>query len=181
MSSASCSATRQAKQQARRRGPPARLDQREGATAKRPSAIKTRPKTENQVALSGYCPVSLVSDKRLVQGQAEYTVTHEGRLYRFANLLTFNLFRRDPERYVPVNNGNCPVAQLDRGVQQPGDPNYGVLYQGRLFLCSNDADRKPIPRGARPLRRGGRGRAAASARTASRRTASWFVATPATT
>ena len=102
----------------------------------------TKPKTETQVALSGFCPVTLVSDKRLVPGQAEYTVTHEGRLYRFASLVTFNLFSRDPQRYVPVNNGNCPVAQLDRGTMHPGDPKYGVLYQGRLFLCASDSDRK---------------------------------------
>ncbi len=101
-----------------------------------------KPKTETEIALSGFCPVSLISDKRLVPGQAEYTVTHEGRLYRFASLLTFNVFNRDPRRYVPVNNGNCPVAQLDRRTTQPGDPKFGVLYQGRLFLCASDADRK---------------------------------------
>ena len=97
---------------------------------------------ETHVALSGYCPVSLVSDRKLVPGQAEYSVTHEGRLYRFANMLTFNLFRRDPERFVPVNNGNCPVNQVELGKQQPGNPNFGVLYQGRLYLCATDADRK---------------------------------------
>lgn len=102
----------------------------------------SRPKTETQVALSGYCPVSLVSDKRLVQGQTEYTVTHEGRLYRLANLLTFNRFRGDPTRYVPVNNGNCPVEQLDRGAQRPGDPRFGVLFQGRLYLCATGDDRR---------------------------------------
>lgn len=101
-----------------------------------------KSKTEDQLALSGYCPVSLVSDKRLVQGQAEYTVTHEGRLYRFANLLSFNRFRRDPQRFVPVNDGYCPVAQVDRADRRPGNPSFGALYQGRLFLCSNQADRK---------------------------------------
>ncbi len=111
-----------------------------GDNDQKPSA--TRPKTETQVALSGFCPVSLVADKRLVPGQAEYTVTHEGRLYRLASLLTFNLFSKDPQRYVPVNNGNCPVAQLDRHTMHPGDPKYGVLYQGRLFLCASDSDRK---------------------------------------
>ena len=57
-------------------------------------------------------------------------------------MLTFNLFRRDPERFVPVNNGNCPVTQVELGKQQPGNPNFGVLYQGRLYLCATDADRK---------------------------------------
>jgi YHS domain-containing protein/thiol-disulfide isomerase/thioredoxin len=99
-------------------------------------------KHETQLALSGYCPVSLVSNKRLVPGQAEYTVVHQGRLYRFASLITFNLFRRDPERYVPSNAGNCPVAQIERKAQEPGDPRFGVLFQGRLFLCATDADRK---------------------------------------
>jgi YHS domain-containing protein len=103
---------------------------------------KSKTKTETHVALSGYCPVSLVSDRKLVQGQTEYTVTHEGRLYRFANMLTFNLFRRDPERFVPVNNGNCPVTQVELGKRQPGNPKFGVLYQGRLYLCATDADRK---------------------------------------
>ena len=105
------------------------------------SLAKAKTKSETQVALSGYCPVSLVSDKRLVQGQSEYTVTHEGRLYRFANLVTFNLFRGDPDRYVPVNQGNCPVSQLDRGTAKPGDPRFGVLFQNRLFLCASDTDR----------------------------------------
>jgi YHS domain-containing protein len=104
--------------------------------------IPNSPKSETEIALSGFCPVTLVSDKRLVPGQAEYTVTHEGRLYRFASLLTFNLFSRDPQRYVPVNHGNCPVAQLDRGKTQPGNPKYGVLYHGRLFLCASDSNRR---------------------------------------
>jgi YHS domain-containing protein len=103
---------------------------------------RKKAKTEDQLALSGYCPVSLISDKKLVAGHTEYAVTHEGRLYRFASMLTFNLFRRDPERYVPVNDGNCPVAQVDRGMMRPGDPRFGALYQGRLFLCATAADRK---------------------------------------
>ena len=115
---------------------------REAKAAKPGEGQPTKPKNETELALSGYCPVSLVSDKRLVQGQAEYTVTHEGRLYRFANLITFNLFRRDPERYVPVNGGNCPVAEIERKDTVPGDPRFGVLFQGRLFLCATDADRQ---------------------------------------
>jgi YHS domain-containing protein len=99
-------------------------------------------KDESQLALSGYCPVSLVSDKLLVPGQTEYTVTHDGLLYRFASVVTFNLFRRDPDRYVPVNRGNCPVARVERKATELGNPRFGVLFQGRLFLCATDADRR---------------------------------------
>jgi YHS domain-containing protein len=101
-----------------------------------------RPKFEPQLALSGYCPVSLISDHRLVPGQSEYTVQHEGRVYRFANLVMSKLFQKDPQRYVPVNHGDCPVARVDRGARQPGDPRWGVLYQGRLFLCATEDARR---------------------------------------
>ncbi|KAJ3048203.1 hypothetical protein HK102_012749, partial [Quaeritorhiza haematococci] len=59
----------------------------------------------------------------------------------FANLVTFNLFRRDPERYVPANDGRCPVEQLEQGREAPGDPRYGALYKGRLYLCASVEDR----------------------------------------
>jgi YHS domain-containing protein len=101
-----------------------------------------RPKSETQLALSGYCPVSLISGRRLVPGQAEYTVHHEGRVYRFANAVMSGLFRKDPERYIPVNRGDCPVSELDGGTARPGDPRWGVLYQGRLFLCATKEARQ---------------------------------------
>ena len=101
-----------------------------------------RPKSETQLALSGYCPVSLISSRRLVQGQTEYTVQHEGRVYRFASAVMSNLFRKDPDRYVPVNRGDCPVSQVERGEAQPGNPRWGVLYQGRLFLCATEDARR---------------------------------------
>lgn len=96
---------------------------------------------EADLALSGYCPVSLVADKRLVQGHPEFTATHEGRLYRFADLATLDRFRLDPGRYVPANDGACPVEQLDENRPTPGDPRFGVLFQGRLYLCASRADR----------------------------------------
>ncbi|WP_165072293.1 thioredoxin family protein [Paludisphaera rhizosphaerae] len=104
--------------------------------------VVARPiKKEEHAALSGYCPVSLVAEKKLIEGQAEYAVSHEGRIYRFASLVTFNLFRRDPERYVPANDGRCPVEQMDKGLEAAGDPRFGALYKGRLYLCSSREDR----------------------------------------
>jgi YHS domain-containing protein len=84
----------------------------------------------------------LISGRRLVPGQAEYTVQHEGRVYRFANSVMSSLFRKDPERYIPVNRSECPVSQVDRGAARPGDPRWGVLYQGRLFLCATQEARQ---------------------------------------
>jgi len=103
---------------------------------------RAEPSNETQLALSGYCAVSLICDRKLVLGQADYTVHHEGRSYRFANLVMSDLFRKEPERYLPVNNGACPVTQVERGVAKQGDPRWSVLYAGHLVLCATEDDRR---------------------------------------
>ena len=105
-------------------------------------AVAEASRKSDAVALAGYCPVSLVADRKLVPGQNEVSLTHEGRLYRFANALVRNRFQKQPERYIPVNGGRCPVNQVDRGEARPGDPRWGVLYEGHLYLCADDSSRK---------------------------------------
>jgi YHS domain-containing protein len=105
-------------------------------------AASPRPKEEPKFALSGYCPVSLVSDRKLVAGRAEHSVQHEGNTYRFADAALSDRFRKEPERYIPANGGDCPVTEIDRGIARPGDPRWGVLYQGRLYLCASEATRR---------------------------------------
>ena len=116
------------------------------ATAKAAAEAKdgaaSRPKDETRLALSGYCPVSLITNHRLVRGQGEHTVQHEGHIYRFASADLSSQFRKDPERFIPVNRGNCPVTQVDDGGAKPGEPRWGVLYQGRLFVCASDEARR---------------------------------------
>ena len=111
------------------------------ATARGGTATN-RPKEETKLALAGYCPVSLVADRKLVAGRAEHTVHHEGKAYRFASAAMTDLFRKDPERYIPANGGDCPVAELERGAAKSGNPRWGVLYQGRLYLCASAEDRR---------------------------------------
>jgi hypothetical protein len=50
-------------------------------------------------------------------------------------------FQQEPERFVPVNNGACPVTQVERGTKKSGDPRWGVLYGGHLVLCASRSDR----------------------------------------
>jgi YHS domain-containing protein len=99
-------------------------------------------RAEPEVALAGYCPVSLVQDRRLVPGQRSWTIEHNGRTYQFSSAQTRALFQSQPERFIPVNGGCCPVAQVDRGESVAGDPRCGVLYQGHLYLCADETCRK---------------------------------------
>ncbi len=93
------------------------------------------------LALKGYCPVSLIVDRKIVAGKPAFTLVHEGRTYRFASKEHQERFIGSPERFIPVNEGRCPVSQVERGLTREGDPRFGVVFGGRLYLCGSAADR----------------------------------------
>jgi YHS domain-containing protein len=110
----------------------------------RPARARPDPpeRVEAGVALAGYCPVSLVRDHRLIPGQEGVTLMHEGRLYRFANSVVRDAFRRKPEQFIPVNGGRCPVTQVDVGEARPGEARWSVHYQGHQYLCASEEGRR---------------------------------------
>jgi YHS domain-containing protein len=110
-------------------------------TSARAQPEVAQPEGDDQLALGGYCAVSLIRDRKLVPGQRDYEVRHAGRTYRFASLAMSDLFRNEPDIYVPANNGSCPVSQLERGKAVPGDPRWGILYNKHLFLFANEGNR----------------------------------------
>jgi YHS domain-containing protein/thiol-disulfide isomerase/thioredoxin len=112
---------------------------RDGRLARRDPGKKKAETSE--IALASYCPVSLVEKRKLVPGQPALTARHEGFEFRFADEAARASFLTKPEKYVPVNRGECPVRQVDVGVFQAGDPRWGVIYRGHLFLCSDAAER----------------------------------------
>jgi YHS domain-containing protein len=110
------------------------------APAREPAVPPAR-RVEAELAMAGFCPVSLVQEHRLVPGQDAVSLEHEGRVYRFANPVVRSTFQRQPERFIPVNSGRCPVNQVDRAVAKTGEARFGVLYQGHLYLCSDEESR----------------------------------------
>ncbi|WP_406696849.1 thioredoxin family protein [Singulisphaera sp. Ch08] len=105
------------------------------------AAAPSATRAEESLALAGFCPVSLVQEHRLVQGQHALSLEHEGRVYRFANPIVRGTFQRQPERFIPVNSGRCPVHQVDRGNVKPGEARFGILFQGHLYLCADEISR----------------------------------------
>jgi len=96
---------------------------------------------EAPVALSGYCPVGLISENRMIPGRDDLSLEHEGRLYKCADQAALDAFRRDPDRYVPASDGQSPVSRVDQGLTVAGDPRWSVLYQDRLYLCASEEER----------------------------------------
>jgi YHS domain-containing protein/thioredoxin-related protein len=96
---------------------------------------------DEALALAGYCPVSLLNENKLIPGKSDLTVEHEGRIFRFASEQSLREFRRKPDAFAPANNGHSPVSQVDRGDFHQGDPRWGVVYGGHLFVFKNGAER----------------------------------------
>lgn len=96
---------------------------------------------EREVALAGYCPVSLVRAHRLVSGQETLSLVYAGRVYKFADAKGRYEFQKQPQRFSPVNGGRCPVTQVDQGESRQGDPRFGILYGGHLYLCAEERER----------------------------------------
>ena len=89
--------------------------------------------------------MSLVRDRKLRLGQADFSVEHDGRFYRFVDQALADEFRKKRERFIPRNDGACPVSDVDLGRKLPGNPKFGVIYQDRIFLCASaEARRKFI-------------------------------------
>jgi thiol-disulfide isomerase/thioredoxin len=94
-----------------------------------------------KVALDGFCPVSLVEAHRMVYGRRTLTLSRDGLVYRFADDRMRLTFEKWPERFVPVNGGRCPVAQVDQGEIRPGEARWCVVFKDHLFLCSDEEGR----------------------------------------
>ena len=109
-----------------------------------PEQIAARKKKaqDDQVALAGYCPVSLLNDQKLVPGRPDLVIEHDGRVYRFASEADQVAFRRKPDSFAPANDGRCPVSQVDRGDLKAGDPRWGVVYVGHLYLFKDAGERE---------------------------------------
>ena len=103
--------------------------------------VKAKSEKDNAVALAGYDPVTLLQNQKLVPGRADLAVQHDGRTFRFVDEAGRDAFLRRPESFAPVNGGRCPVSQVDRGDFATGDPRWGVVYNGHLFLFRDFTDR----------------------------------------
>jgi len=87
--------------------------------------------------LKGYCVVTLKTDRKLVGGQKDYSLTYRNHIYRFASKEAMAEFERNPDTYAPAHNGRDVVRMSDGKEDVPGNIDHAVWYRGRLFMFSN--------------------------------------------
>jgi YHS domain-containing protein len=88
---------------------------------------------DERLALKGYDPVAYFTEKRPMVGNAEYQHEWDGALYRFASAKHLELFKANPDRYLPQYHNWC-AASVARGVKVHGNPEYWLVVDGRLYL-----------------------------------------------
>ena len=88
---------------------------------------------EKNLMLRGNDPVGYFTAGLPIPGRAEYTVEHDGAVYRFASETNRRLFIADPERYVPQFGGLCTNGMV-YAVPTAGAADAFKIIDGRLYL-----------------------------------------------
>jgi YHS domain-containing protein len=88
---------------------------------------------EGRLALKGYDPVAYFTDKRAMVGDAQYRYEWDGAIYHFASPKHLELFKAEPERYLPQYNQWC-AASVAKGIKVYGNPEWWLVVDDRLYL-----------------------------------------------
>jgi len=91
-----------------------------------------------EIALKGYDPVAYFTDHRATPGNEQYQYEWDGSLYRFASARHLEMFKADPEHYLPQYKNWC-AASVAKGVKVYGDPEHWLVVDDRLYLFGGPA------------------------------------------
>lgn len=91
-----------------------------------------------QLALHGFDTVALSTLNAVAHGAATQTVVHDGVASYFASPLSAEMFKADPEKYMPQYGGFCAFA-MALGKKLDGDPRFADIVDGKLYLFVNAA------------------------------------------
>ncbi len=96
------------------------------------------PKVEaSPLGLDGYCPVRLAEGEEWVAGEECFAAKFNGRTYMMSDQARQQRFLGNPTRYAPVMGGNDPVLSVDENSSVPGQTEFCVVYDGRLYMFSD--------------------------------------------
>ncbi|MDJ0709534.1 MAG: YHS domain-containing (seleno)protein [Woeseiaceae bacterium] len=90
------------------------------------------------LGLHGVDAVALTTLGAVAEGDATFTVTHDGAAYYFASQESADTFSSDPEGYLPRYGGFCAYA-VALGKKFDGDPMFADIVDGKLYLFVNGA------------------------------------------
>ena len=82
---------------------------------------------DDDFALHGKCPVSLIQDGKWVEGDTKWGIVHRDRTYLFSSKANYELFKSNPDRFSPLLSGYDPVIFHEQGKLLDGLEENGVF------------------------------------------------------
>lgn len=107
----------------------------------KPVAERATEKRPPELALDGYCPVTLFTTRSWRPGMKEISYEHQGQLFHFASEKQLDSFKADPSRFAPRLLGCDPVVLSETNIAVPGTTRFGAYFEGELYLFESAATR----------------------------------------
>jgi YHS domain-containing protein len=89
--------------------------------------------TTDTIGLKGYDPVAYFTSGQPTPGADQYTYRWKGVTYRFASAEDLQLFKANPEKYLPQYGGYCAYAMSLNRIADI-DPSEWTIVDGKLYL-----------------------------------------------
>lgn len=92
------------------------------------------------IGLVGYDPLSYFPEGggKPQKGSIKISMAHDGVTYRFASQEHLELFKADPEKYLPQYGGWCAWASGALNKRVDADPESYVVRNGKLYVFYRD-------------------------------------------
>ncbi len=116
----------------------------EGATvsAEIPTVGEVASVEQPELAMQGFCPVTVITEDKWVEGKPEFGVIHLGKLYLFTSEQHMTTFLADPVPYTPVLNEIDVVRFFEERTIVPGKREWGLkdpIHNRMFFFADEDA------------------------------------------
>lgn len=94
-----------------------------------------------ELAMQGFCPVTVINDDKWVEGRPDFGVIHLGKLYLFTSQEHMNTFLADPVPFTPVLNEIDVVRFFEERKIVPGKREWGLKdpIHNRMFFFADEA------------------------------------------
>ena len=100
------------------------------------SAQKTDYNLKRGYVAEGY-DVTEYFNNKAIKGDKEFTATHDGVQFKFANQANLETFTMSPDKFIPQYGGYCAYAIADEGKKVSIDPKTFEIRDGKLYLFYN--------------------------------------------
>ena len=106
------------------------------ATTFSTKAQKSEIFVKDDAAIRGYDAVAYFTAGKPMKGSKEFSVSYKGAVWYFSSKQNADLFKGNPEKYVPQYGGYCAYGMSDNH-KAPTEPDAWTIINGKLYLNYN--------------------------------------------